>query len=156
VPSFHRGDNFFWILCQPERSWIQVGLGQEAIDRGLKVDKRAKHPQFDPLLRELGEKPFDGIQPGGRCRREVEALPWVPRQPRLDLGVLVGGVVVDDGVDRFALRHGGFGDIEEADERLMPMTLHAAPNHRAVQHAKDREQRGRTFRPRSIGSLSRL
>jgi hypothetical protein len=33
----------------------------------------------------------------------------VPRQPGFHLRVLVGGVVVNDGVDRFALRHGGFG-----------------------------------------------
>jgi hypothetical protein len=63
VPSFHRGDNFSWVLCPSERLSIQVGLGQEAIDRGMKVDNRAKHPPFEPPLRELGEKTFNSIQP---------------------------------------------------------------------------------------------
>ena len=48
--------------------------------------------------------------------------------------MLLVGIVVDDGVDRFALWQGSLGDIEKADRVLMPVTLHAVPDHRAVQH----------------------
>ena len=47
--------------------------------------------------------------------------------------MLMGGVVVDDGVD--GLSHGNLflDDIEETDELLMAMALHVAADHRAVE-----------------------
>jgi hypothetical protein len=48
--------------------------------------------------------------------------------------MLVGGVVVDDGMDDLASRHGGFDRVEEADELLMAVLLHATANDTAVQH----------------------
>ena len=59
-----------------------------------------------------------------------------------DLGMLVGGVVVDDGVDQLAGRDLRLDGVEEADELLMPMALHAAADHRAVQHVERGEQGG--------------
>jgi hypothetical protein len=47
-------------------------------------------------------------------------------EPLDDLGVLVGGVVVDDGVHQLAGWHPGLDGIEEADELLVAVTLHAA------------------------------
>jgi hypothetical protein len=46
----------------------------------------------------------------------------------------------------FALGNSGLGDLQEADELLVPMALHAAPDHRAVQHVQSREQRGGALR----------
>jgi len=40
--------------------------------------------------------------------------------------MLVGCVVVDDGVDRLSGRHLPFDGIEEADELLVPVVLHVA------------------------------
>ena len=52
----------------------------------------------------------------------------------------MGGVVVDDGVDR--LSHGNLflDDIEETDELLMAMALHVAADHRAVENVHCGEQ----------------
>jgi hypothetical protein len=72
----------------------------------------------------------------------------------LHLRVFVGGVVINDGVDRFALWHSGLGDVEKADKLLMPVPLHAAADHRAVQNVKRREQRRRAM-PLSGGSWCR-
>ena len=57
---------------------------------------------------------------------EGEAL--MPLQPSDHLGVLVGGVVVENHVDRLVGRHLALDGIEKADEFLMSMTLHAAPD----------------------------
>ena len=40
--------------------------------------------------------------------------------------MLVGGIVVDDGVDRLSLRHLRFDGVEEAYKLLKPMALHVA------------------------------
>ena len=47
--------------------------------------------------------------------------------------MLVGGVVVDDGVDRLARGNLLLDDIEEANKLLMAMALHVAADHRAVE-----------------------
>jgi hypothetical protein len=54
--------------------------------------------------------------------------------------MLVGCVVVDDGVDRLPRRNLSFDDIEEADELLMAMALHIATDHRAVEDVHRGEQ----------------
>ena len=53
----------------------------------------------------------------------------------------MGGVVVDDGVDRFSHGNLFLDDIEETDELLMAMALHVAPDHRAVEDVHRGEQR---------------
>ena len=55
---------------------------------------------------------------------EDEAL--VPVEPGADLGMLVGGVVVEDDVDHLAGRHIGLDRVQEAHELLMAVALHVA------------------------------
>lgn len=50
----------------------------------------------------------------------------MPLQPCLDLGMLVGSVIVAGRVDRLAGRHLALDRIEKADEFLMPVVLHAS------------------------------
>jgi hypothetical protein len=66
----------------------------------------------------------------------------MPPQPGRHLGVLVGGVVVEDHVDCLALRHLGLDGVEEADEFLMAMALHAAPDDLAFENVEGGEQGG--------------
>ena len=134
------------ILFPPEGSRVGVGLRQESVDRGLKLNDRAEHATLEAPLGEFGEKTLDRVQPRGRCRGEVEAPPRMASQPFLDLRMFVGGVVVDDGVDCLAFWYGGLGHIEKANELLMPVPLHAAADHRAVQHVEGGEQRRGAFR----------
>ena len=56
--------------------------------------------------------------------------------------MLVGGVIVEDGMDDLAGRHGAFHGIEEADKFAMAMRRHAAPEDGAVQDIERGEQRG--------------
>ena len=71
---------------------------------------------------------------------EDEAL--MPVEPGADLGMLVGGVVVEDDVDHFTGRHLGLDRAEEADELLMAMALHVAADDGAVDDV-ERGKKGR-------------
>src|SRR5271156_4165492 len=64
-------------------------------------------------------------------------------EPSSNMGMLVGGEVVDDGVDR--LSHGNLflDDVEEANELLMAMALHVAADDGSVEHVHGCEQRRR-------------
>ena len=57
-------------------------------------------------------------------------------QPCLELGMFVGGIVVDDGMDHLAFRNGALDFIEKANEPLMAVPLHVASDDRAVEHIK--------------------
>ena len=74
----------------------------------------------------------------------MEGPARVASKPSTDLGVLVGCVVIQNGMDELAGGHGGLHPIEEADELLMPMALHALADDRAVEHVQCCEQRGRS------------
>jgi hypothetical protein len=94
----------------------------------------------EPPLGKGREEALDRIEPGSGCRREMERPSRVTFEPSSNIGVLMGGVVVDDGVDR--LSHGNLflDDIEESDELLMAMALHVAADHRAVENVHRGEQ----------------
>ena len=55
-------------------------------------------------------------------------------QPCLDLGMFVGGIVVDDGMDHLACGNGALDFIEEANELLMAVALHVTSDDRAVKN----------------------
>jgi hypothetical protein len=57
----------------------------------------------------------------------------------------MGRVVVDDGLDQLACWDIALDGVEEADELLVPVPLHAPSDHPPVQHVQRREQRGRAM-----------
>ena len=65
---------------------------------------RSEDAALEPALGQLGEEALDGVEPGGRGRREVEGEARMAAEPGADLGMLVGGVVVEDDVDDLAGR----------------------------------------------------
>jgi len=96
----------------------------------------------DALAGHLGEEAFHGIEPGPGGRGEVEDSARVAGEPGFDLGMLVGGVIGEDGVDHFAGRDGALDGVEKADEFLVGMALHAAPVHDAVERVEGGKQSG--------------
>ena len=96
-------------------------LGEISIDGGLQVGDRAKDAAADALPRHLGEEVFDGVEPGGRGRREMEGPARMARQPTQRFGML--GVVVEHGVDRLAGRDFTLDGIEKADEFAVAVAL---------------------------------
>ena len=55
---------------------------------------------------------------------EAEAL--VPVEPCTDLGVLMGGIIIEDDVNEFPGWNLRLDGVEEADKLLMPVALQAA------------------------------
>ena len=52
-------------------------------------------------------------------------------------GMLVGGIVVDDGLDRLPTRSLRFDGVEEVDKLRVPMALHIATDDSAVEDVED-------------------
>ena len=63
-------------------------------------------------------------------------------EPVAHLGVLVGGIIVENHMDRLVGRHLALDGVEKADEFLMPMALHAAGNDVVSRNIEGGEQGG--------------
>src|SRR5947209_12046191 len=63
-------------------------------------------------------------------------------EPSHDVGMFVGGVVVDDDMDRLFPGHSGLDDVQKPNELLMAMALHALADNLALKDIERREQGG--------------
>src|SRR5271154_1219881 len=102
-----------------------------------------EYATLEPLFGELGEEALDGVQPRGRSRREVEGDARMAAKPLNHLGMLVGGVVVQDHMDQLTRGDLALNGVEKTDELLVAMTLHAASDHATLRHVQGGKQRGR-------------
>ena len=67
----------------------------------------------------------------------MEGPARVSLQPGQDLRVLVGAVVVENAMDQLAAgRHGGLDRVQEAEELLVAVPVHAAAQHGAIKHVQ--------------------
>ena len=73
-----------------------------------------------------GEEALDGVDPGRRGGREVEDPARVISQPLPHLRMLVGAIVVENGVDHLAGRDRALDGVKKADELLVGVPWHAA------------------------------
>ena len=105
-------------------------------DRRFEILDRSEHTSFEALPGEFGKEALDGIEPGARGRREVERPLRMLGKPGQHLGVFVGGVVVENGMDHLAGRDGPLDGVDEADELLMAMAGHAAADDLAFEDAE--------------------
>lgn len=142
MPSFDGGDDFVWVLGPGKGLWVGVDVGEEAVDGGFEFLDGSEDAALEAPVGELGEEALNGVEPGSRCRREVEDEAGMAFEPRQDVGMLMGSVVVDDDVDSLFRGHSGVNGIEEADELLMAMTLHALADHPAFEHVEGGKQGG--------------
>ena len=92
VPAPDGGDDFVGVSGPGERLGLLIVLFEESVDRGLEVGDGPEDAALEPALGEGREEAFDGVEPTAR----------ITPQPFDHLGVLVSGVVVEDGVDRLA------------------------------------------------------
>src|SRR5579863_8956662 len=95
---------------------VVIGFLEEAVDGGLEIDNALEDAPPEALPGQLGKEPFEGVEPGGRGRSEVEVEPRMPFKPGSHLGVLVRGVVVNDQVQLPPGRGFAIDLVEEADE----------------------------------------
>ena len=142
LPAFDSSEDALWVSGPDEWFGIDIGLGDEAIDGGLEIKDGSEHAALEATAGELGEEAFDRIEPGSGGWGEVECPARMSGQPFLHLRMLVGRIVVDDGVDRFPCRNLLLDRVEEADELLMAMALHVAADDGAIEDVEGGEQRG--------------
>src|SRR6202171_2832027 len=113
------------------------GLGSAFVSatKRLIATCRSTTDRNTPRLRRrrvsLEKKPSTALS-GCGGRGEVERPAGMPGQPLAHLRMLVGRIVVDDGVDHFS--HGNLllDRVEEADKLLMAVALHVAADDSAV------------------------
>src|SRR5262249_40163620 len=79
----------------------------------------------DGILCDQAEEALDQIDPGRRSRREVKMEAPVALEPCLDLGMLVGCVVVDDDMQIKGFRGLGVNGAQKAQKLLVPVPMHA-------------------------------
>jgi hypothetical protein len=85
-----------------------IGLIDVAEDGGLQLCDRSEHPTLEALPCELGEEALDRVEPGCRCRDEVKGPARMPSKPFAHLGMFVGGIIIDDGMDQLSFGNLGF------------------------------------------------
>jgi len=146
LPFFDGDDNVVGVSGPDEGFGIIVCLGDEAVDGGLQVGNGSEYAALAATPGKLGEEDLDGVEPGTGGLGEVESPPRMAVQPGPDLGMLMDGVFIDDGVDNLAGWDGGLAGVEEADEFLVVMALHVATDDRAVEEVECNEQRCRAVK----------
>jgi hypothetical protein len=85
-----------------ERFGLPVVFCEVAVDGSLEVDDRMKGAALEAMFRQFSEEAIDRVEPRARGRREVEGETQMAVEPGTHLGVLVGGVIVEDDVDGLA------------------------------------------------------
>ena len=96
MPSSDSGDDLVGILGPDEGLWVRVGVVEEVVDGIFEFLQGSEYAALEMLLCELGKEALNGVEPGSRCRGEVEDEPPMFFEPLDDVGMLVGGIVVDD------------------------------------------------------------
>jgi hypothetical protein len=91
---------------------------------------------------EASEPAFHQVEPGRARRREVEMKARMTQQPTLDGRGFVGGVVVDDQMERAAARDLVVNRLQELAELHRPMAAMKLPDHGARLEVECGEQVG--------------
>ena len=140
LPAFDSSEDAGRIGLPDERLRLFVVFVEKAVDGGLKVGDRAKDAAFQATFGEGSDESFDGVDPRTRRRREVEGEARMSIEPTHDVGMLVRRVIVEDHVDDLSNRDIRFDRVQKANELLMPVALHAAPDDLAIENIKRCEE----------------
>lgn len=121
---------------------VGVEVGPDVL---VQLDDGAEHAALEAPLRQRGEQTLNGVDPGGRGRREVDVEARMPDQPAFHRLGLVGGVVVEDQVQVEVGRGLPVDQPQEADELGGTMAEHALTDDGARLHVERGEQRRRAM-----------
>ena len=116
----------------------------EAEDLFLELGDRGEGAAADGFLGDDVEPDLDLVEPGGVGGSEMDMVARPGGEPALDLGMLVGAVVVDDEVDVEVGGHAGVDVLEEAQELLMTMPWLALGDDLAGGHVQGGKEVGGT------------
>src|SRR6187401_3191328 len=104
--------------------------------RGAHPRRRRPNTALQSPLGKFGEEPLDGVEPRAGGRREVEGEARVSVEPLTHFRMLVSGVVVEDHVHDLSDRHLRLNGVQEADELLVTMALHASADDLAFEYMR--------------------
>ena len=124
---------------------MPVVLIDELADLALEIGDGAERTAADGLAGNQPEPAFDLIEPGAVGGCEVQVKPPPARKPRLDLGVFVGAVVIDDQMYVQVRGHVGLDVSQEGQKLLMAMARFALGEHRPVGDVECGKQGGRAM-----------
>ena len=113
---------------------------------GLEIGDRSEHAAFQSPLCQGREKTFDSVEPRCRGGREVKGPAGMAGEPLADLRMFMGGVIVDDRLDRLSRWSPLLDGVEEANELLMAMALHVAADDCAVEQRPRRTSSACSFK----------
>ena len=117
-------------------------MGDEVIDLFDQLAQVAEGAAADGALGDEGEPALDLIKPTGIGGGEVQVIAGMTGQPGFDLGVFVGGVIIQDQV---GVEVGGkvvVQMLKKGQELLMTMRWLALGNDAAVEDIEGRKERG--------------
>ena len=130
--------------CGPdEGNRVVIVDGEIVVDGLLQLGDAFEDAAPDAFSGDLGEEALDHVEPGGRCRGEMDVEARVFFQPPFDRRRLVGGVVVDDQVNVQIGQGLAVDPVEETNELLVAVALHAVADDLAIEQVERREQGGR-------------
>ena len=119
---------------------VLVALVEIGLDVAHQLRHRAEAARTDHVCGQVGEEALDEVHPGRRGRREVGLEARMAGEPRLDLGMLVGGVVVLDQVDVETLGRLAVDLLQEAQPFDVRVALLRARDQLAFERIERREQ----------------
>jgi len=120
---------------------VGIGFGEEAVDCILEFSDGTENAPPEAALGQQGEQALDCIEPGYRRGSEVEDEARMVHEALEDLRMLVSGIVVDDDVDGEFSDHPCIDHVQEANELLMAMALHALSDNLSFEHVEGGETR---------------
>ena len=87
-------------VLRPNEWFLVCVIHSDIVFNGMdQIREAAEHTTANPLAGDLPKPSFNQIQPRGGSRREVAMKAWMLFQPRLDLGLIVCTVVIQNYVD---------------------------------------------------------
>ncbi len=104
-----------------------------------------KHSTPDLLGRDVGEEPFDQIQPRRTGRDQVEMDPRVLGKPPLDLRMVMRGIIIHDNGQVDRLVDGSINQGQKLQKFLMPVPRHTFPHNLSTQDIQRRKQGARAM-----------
>ncbi len=126
-----------------ERFGILIMHSDVLLDSRDQFGHAAEDAARQTVGRDAAKVALDHVEPRSGRRREMDVKARMLLQPRLDLGMLVRGVVVADQVQLLVLGRLAVDLAQEVEPFDMAMALRATGNHGAVQRTHRGKQRGR-------------
>ena len=100
---------------------MRITLGDVGVNRRNQLRDAAEYAASNLFGRQVAKDAFHQIQPRTTGRDEMHVHTWVAREPPLNHGVFVRGVIVGDQMQGLVLGHAVINQTQEFQPFLVPM-----------------------------------